>query len=300
MKTKNILLVVFVSFLVIFGNLYPQFASANAYKDQAVPQFGHEVVVFLENRSYEQVIGSSKMPYLNSLVKKYAHTSEFYANTHPSIGNYFMFTTGKIQTNDDRFKGVIKDDNLVRRLNGAGKSWKVYADALPYSGYMGGNTGSYIKRHNPFAYFIDVVDHSSQQSKIVSFAKFSKDLDNGNLPSFSFIVPDACHTAHDCSRADADKWLKANIDPLVKNKDFMKDGLLVIVFDEGQASDKRHGGGRIPVVFVGDKVRPEYKSREFYQHQDLLRTLLEGLGISKFPGASATAERMSDLFKLGQ
>ncbi|MCX6780440.1 MAG: acid phosphatase [Candidatus Magasanikbacteria bacterium] len=277
MKTKNLGLAVFVSLVAIIGYLYPYQAQADAYKDQKIPQFGHEVVVLLENHSYEQVIDNSKMPYLNSLAKAYAYTAEYYANTHPSIGNYFFLTTGKIQSNDDGFKGKVTDDNIVRKLNGAGKSWTVYADALPKVGYMGGNIGTYIKRHNPFVYFTDVIDHPSQQNKIVPFTQFSKDLAAGTLPSFSFIVPDGCHTSHDCGRTEADKWLKANIDPLVKNSSFMKDGLLVIVFDEGQESDKRHGGGRIPVVFVGDKVRPEYKSREFYQHPDLLRTLLEGL-----------------------
>ncbi len=57
----------------------------------------------LENADYNEVIGAGSMPYLNSLAQKYALATNYYANTHPSIGNYFMLTTGQILTNDDAF-----------------------------------------------------------------------------------------------------------------------------------------------------------------------------------------------------
>ena len=43
------------------------------------------------------------MPYLNSLASQYTLLTGMYANTHPSIGNYFELTTGNIVTNDDHF-----------------------------------------------------------------------------------------------------------------------------------------------------------------------------------------------------
>jgi phage terminase large subunit-like protein len=55
-----------------------------------VPQAGHVVLVVEENHSYGQVIGNSSMPYLNSLANKYGLAVNYYGNTHPSIGNYFM------------------------------------------------------------------------------------------------------------------------------------------------------------------------------------------------------------------
>jgi acid phosphatase len=58
-----------------------------------VPQFGHLVVVVGENHSYYEVIGNSAMPYLNSLASQYGLATQYFANTHPSIGNYFMLTT---------------------------------------------------------------------------------------------------------------------------------------------------------------------------------------------------------------
>ncbi|HWR35716.1 MAG TPA: hypothetical protein VN622_07600, partial [Clostridia bacterium] len=66
-----------------------------------VPASGHVFVVVEENHSYSSAIGNSSMPYLNSLAAKYGLATQYYANTHPSIGNYFMLTTGQIITNDD-------------------------------------------------------------------------------------------------------------------------------------------------------------------------------------------------------
>src|SRR5438309_11241973 len=79
-----------------------------------VPQFGHVVVVVEENSSYSEVIGSSDMPYLNSLAKQYGLATQYFANTHPSIGNYFMLTTGQIITNDDSYTSTVDVDNIVR------------------------------------------------------------------------------------------------------------------------------------------------------------------------------------------
>src|SRR5436853_7011315 len=80
----------------------------------AVPLANHVFVVVEENHSYSSVVGSSSMPYLNSLIRRYGLATQYYADTHPSIGNYFMMTTGRIITNNDAFSGTTSADNIVR------------------------------------------------------------------------------------------------------------------------------------------------------------------------------------------
>src|SRR3984893_13663141 len=94
-----------------------------------VPQFGHVVLVVEENSSYSQVIGSADMPYLNSLATQFGLATQYFANTHPSIGNYFMLTTGQIVTNDDSFTSRVDVGNIVRELLASGKTWKSYAES---------------------------------------------------------------------------------------------------------------------------------------------------------------------------
>ena len=262
----------------------------------AVPASPHVFVVVEENHSYSSVIGSSSMPYLNSLAKKYGYATQYYANTHPSIGNYFMMTTGQIITNNDSYTGTVSADNIVRHMLTAGKTWKSYAESLPSTGYTGGDTGDYVKRHNPFAYFTDVVNSSSEKLNLVPFTHFATDRTQGHLPQFSFIVPNVLDDGHNGSLSTADSWLKTNIAPLLTNSAFTNGGLLIVVFDESSTTDTAHGGGHVACVVIGPKVKLGVRPGTFYQHQSLLRTVMEALGMTSFPGAAATAADFSAFF----
>ena len=261
----------------------------------SVPLMGHVIVVVEENTDYSSVIGSSSMPYLNGLAQQYALATQYYAVTHPSIGNYFMMTVGKIITNDDSYSTVVTDDNIVRHLIAAGKTWKSYAEDLPSVGYTGGDVGNYARKHNVIALLSDVVNDSAQRNNLVPFTQFATDLAGGHLPAYSFVAPNLCNDAHDCSLATADQWLQTNIDPLVKNATFQQDGLLVIVFDEA-GSDNTNGGGHVPCVIVSPKAKRGYEGAGVYEHQSLLRLTAEALGVTP-PNAAATAPDMGEFFQ---
>ena len=292
-------------FTVVVSNTAGSITSnvATLTVNPASPPFGHVLIVVEENHSYSSVIGNSSMPYLNSLAAQYGLATQYYANTHPSIGNYFMLTTGQIVTNTDSMCPTsfpVSVNNVVRELLLDGKTWKDYAEDLPAVGSVTCSSGNYVARHNPFPYFTDVQNSSVQRLNLVPFQDanvgFAHDLANGTLPDYSFIVPNLCDDAHNCSLTTADNWLKANIDPLVKNAGFQQDGLLVIVFDESAPTDTTHGGGHVAWVVVSPKARAGYQSTTVYQHQSTLRLVLEGLGIQTFPGAGATAPTMWEFF----
>ncbi len=255
----------------------------------AVPPSNHVVLLVEENHSYSSVINNSAMPYFNSLAKSYSLLTNYYANTHPSIGNYLEMTTGQIITNNDSYSGTVNVDNLVRQLLLGGKTWKSYAEGLPYVGYTGGPTGYYVKRHNPFPYFTDVANSSVQKQNLVPFTQFSKDLANGSLPMFSFVVPNVIHDGHSAGLQAADAWLKTNIAPLLNNAQFKKDGILIIVFDEAFDTDKTHGGGHVAAIVVGPGVKRGFRSTALFQHQSTLRTVLNALRANPSPGAAPSA-----------
>jgi len=267
---------------------------------QTNPQFGHVFIVVEENAGYSDVIGSSSMPYFNSLANTYGLATNYYANLHPSIPNYFEMTAGKTLTvidSETPQSFPVSDDNVVRELLAAGKTWKSYAEDLPSAGYTGGDTGKYLVRHNPLAYMTDVQNTPAQAQNLVPFSEFAADLPTANLPEYSFIVPNSCDDAHDCPLSTADAWLKTNIDPLINSPVFQKDGLLIIVFDEANTLDFTNGGGHVAAVLVSPFSKPAYKSIALYQHQSVLRLMLEGLGVTKLPGDAATAPAMWEFFK---
>ena len=261
-----------------------------------VPQAGHVFLVTEENHDYSEVIGSSAMPYLDSLAQTYGLATQYYANTHPSIGNYFMLGTGEIITNDDSYATIVTVDNVVRRLRAAGKTWKSYAEDIPSVGYIGGDSGGYARKHNTFALLSDVASDSTQRRNLVPFTQFAADLANRTLPDYANIVPNLCNDAHDCSLATADTWLRTHIAPLLASATFQRDGLLIITFDES-GGDNTNGGGRIAWLVVSRTTKRGYRSTTLYQHQSTLRLTLEALGITQFPGAAATAPPMSEFFE---
>ncbi len=274
----------------------------------AVPQVEHVAVVVLENTDYSDVVGSPVMPYLNSLILSGALAAQYYANSHPSIPNYFIMTTGQAITNDDTFNSVVSTDNVVRELVAAGKSWKMYAESIPAQGYLGGSQFPYARDHNPFSFFSDVQQSPPQTANIVPFTQLSADLTSGSLPNYSFIVPNALNDAHSCSDGQedcpqsqrlqtADQWLHANIAPLLNNGVFQQSGLLIITFDES-ADDMTNGGGHIATVLVGTHVRPGYVGNTTqYDHRSLLSLTMKALGVPTTPNGADAAPQMTEFFQ---
>jgi len=272
-----------------------------------VPQSQHVFVVVEEGNGYASVIGSSSMPYLNQLASQYGLATQYYANTTSPIANYFVMTTGQPITTSENFDGTVTQDNIVRHFLQAGKTWKSYAESLPTAGYTGADKYPYLKGSDPFASFEDVAN-SSEKMNLVPFTQFQSDLANDTLPNFSFIVPNAIDRMRDCpsgtstctiqqKEAAADSWLKTNIAPLLASKTFQQDGILFIVFNRGAASDTRNGGGQAAMLVIGPSVKSGYKSTSVYTHQNLLKTLMQAVGVDNFPAPVASLPSMQDFFK---
>jgi phosphatidylinositol-3-phosphatase len=233
---------------------------------------------------------------LHSLAQQYGLAAQYYANAHPSLPNYFMLTVGMTETDSDSFTGVVSDDNVVRELVKTGKSWKCYAEAIPSPGYLGGDTGNYLRHHVPFAYFSDVQNNSAQAANIVPFTQFASDLANDALPQYSFVVPDILDDAHNGTLAQADLWLQQNIGPLVSDANFQSSGVLIVTFDESETTDTAYGGGHVPTIVVSSQAKKNYVSQTLFQHESTLQLTLAASGVNSFPGAAASAPSMADFF----
>ena len=278
----------------------------------------HVVIVVFENTDYSSVIGnSSALPYFNQLAQQYSQASQFYANVHPSIGNYFWMTAGQDPSataqnpggDPDNYTGTVSGDNVASELTAAGLTWKVYAQSLPSTGYTGTDVFPYVKRHNPFVYFDSVLASPSQLANVVHFAQFGTDLSSGSLPSYSFIVPDVVHDGHNCPDglpaiacdtndrlAEVDSFLKSDLSPLLTNSSVMANTVVVLIFDES-ATDNTGGGGHVAAVLLGGPVKTNYQSNNTYQFPSLLRFSLQSLGVNAYPGTASSAAPMTEFLQ---
>lgn len=272
------------------------------------PQFAHVFVLVEENQQYSDIIGNPSLPFLNSLATKNALATNYFANAHSSLLDYFMLTTGQTIVSDDNFSGIVTADNVVRALTAAGKTWRVYAEGLPSTGYLGKSAFPYAKEHNAFAYFSDVVNDPNQGSNIVDISQLTADVNGGQFADYSLIVPGQASNSHDCpvgltSCSNTDKlsamdtWLQNTTSPLLASPVFQQNSVLIITFDESVVDDVANGGGKVATIFVGPQVKPGYQSTAFYQHQSTLRFTLEALGVHDLPGAAASAPTMSEFFQ---
>jgi acid phosphatase len=203
---------------------------SNGGGGSSIPEFAHVFDVLEENHSFSDVIGNANMPYLNGLASTNGLATQYYTDAHPSLPNYFMLTVGAgtsiTGSEGDAYNGIIAQDNVVRALTAAGKTWKCYAEALPSVGYLGGDDGNYVQHHDPFVYLSDIQNSSGQASNIVPFTQLATDISSNSLPDYAFIVPDVTDDAHNCPQgmttctdtqklANADQWLSTNIGPLL-------------------------------------------------------------------------------------
>jgi hypothetical protein len=278
-----------------------------------VPRSNHVYIVAEENRSYERIVGSVSMPYLNSLLAKGAVATQFYSNMHGSLENYLIVTSGQYLTHNNDTLAVFNVDNIERHLLTNGKTFKSYAQTLPFAGYTGLYSGAYMKRHTALPYYTDMAN-SSLIKNHVSTTVLAKDVANGTLPNFAFIAPDGNNDMHNCGANlgvcfwSADQFLKNTIGPLLASAPFQPggDGLLIIWADEADlGSDNRCSatvltgcGGHVLVAMIGPQVKAGYKSVTTYHHPSVLRTMLEALGTTaNFPSAANTAPDMREFFK---
>jgi hypothetical protein len=278
-----------------------QSGNASVTVQSQTVQSKHIVMVLEENTSYAAVVRNAAWPNLNNLIANGALATNYYANSHPSIGDYFMLTTGKLLTTNDNSTTVWNVDNIARRMLAAGVPFRIYAEGIT-QGYVGGDTGLYLLRHNPFAMLSDIAGNPQVANQCIwPFTQFATDLANGTLPEFSFIVPNVNDDAHDGTPQQADSWLQSKVViPLSNQPTFAPggDGALIVDFDEAVTSDTTHGGGHVAPVFWGPIVKVGYTqtSTTLYQHQSVLRAVMDVLGLPNPPGAAATAPPMSEFF----
>ena len=249
------------------------------------------IVVVFENKETSAVLGSPSAPTFNAYARTYASLTRYYGVTHPSLPNYLALVSGSTQgITSDCITCEVDGRSLADTLEASGRTWKAYLEGLPRRGFLGGFSGRYAKKHDPFAYFRSVAQTPARAQRLVPLTELAADLEAGALPDFSLVVPDLCDSMHDCSVRVGDAWLRRTVGPLLH----LPKTVVFIVFDEG--STNARGGGHVPALAVGTAVRPHAKFRGVTNHYGLLRTIEQAWGLPRL-GHSAKAIRITGIWR---
>jgi phosphatidylinositol-3-phosphatase len=236
--------------------------------DTPSPAYSKVMVIVLENHSRSDALDG--MPYLRSQAERYGVSTRSYAVTHPSLPNYLAIAGGStFGVRDDKSPAAhpLTGRSIFGQVLAAGGTAKTYAEAMPRNCETNAD-GRYAVKHNPWAYFADAEERAACRrfnvpSGTPERGALHDDVIAGGLPTFSLLIPDLCHDAHDCSLQAADGWLRSWLTALVAGPDFAADRLLVVVtFDE----DDHDAGNHILTVFVHPALRHATISVRFDQY----------------------------------
>jgi len=270
-----------------------------------VPAYKHVIWIWMENHSYNTVIGSAKAPYINSLAAECGLATNYHNITHPSLPNYVSATSGlgysalaKFDRDCNPVPGCVTP---AASIFGQGETWNAYQESMP-SNCLKKNSGEYAVRHNPPAYFTRL---SGCATFDVPYTRLASDLSAGKLPAFSFVTPNLIDDMHDGTVADGDKWLAAGLPVILNSSEYTSGSTAVfLTWDEGEggaatkcATNKTDVGCHIATIVISPSTRPGTRSATLFNHYSLLGTAEQLLGLPAL-GRAASFPTMTSAFHL--
>lgn len=250
------------------------------------------LVFVVENHSLRQM--RRGMPYLNSLALKYGYAKRYHAIRHPSLPNYLAIAGGStFGVADDQPPAAhpIRKPSIFGRTVNAGETATTYAEGMT-SPCLRTNDGRYAVRHNPWTYFRSERKLCRQHD--VALKHLKTDVDAAALPRVGLVVPDVCNDAHDCSLAQADRWMNKKVQMVLDGPDFATGQLAVVVTAD---EDDGHHGNRVLTVVAHPDLDGKVVKRGL-SHYSLSRAYAEAAGVKPL-GKAKDARSLLKAFGLG-
>lgn len=303
-KIQFLIVLIFVAFCYCCNNAAPNktasyAAPAVVSENVKLPKPDHIVILIEENHGYDQIIGSSLTPFMNSLIKDGALFSNSHGITHPSEPNYIALFSGSTQ-------GMINDacllvdspyttPNLGAALIDAGYSFKGFAQTMPHEGFTDCyydksklNKGHlYARKHCPWVNWQDARQNGLNGDS-VSFPMSAFPSDFSKLPTVAIVVPDQDHDMHNNGGNPemiklADDWAQSNLSNYIEWAK-THNSLFILTYDEDNGTPENI----IPTIFSGQMVKPG-KYNDSINHYSVLRTIEKMYGLVPSGPAKETA-----------
>lgn len=288
-------------------------------------QVHHIIWIWMENESYNKIIGNSAAPYQNTLASQCGIATNFYNESHGSLSNYIAATDGQSPLNTSFLKDclpnaladycVSHNANIFSEAEAAGGNWRGYAEDMPTNCNIT-NTGNYAARHNPAVYYPELTNCAIYDIPMgditTQTGQFYDDVRNGTLPSFTFVIPNLIDDAHSSDTTTGDTWLSELIPFITNNANYQTgDTVIFITNDEGSGTDQINGEDcanqslslsqpscHIPTIVIAPYITAGTAVNTFYTHYSMLKTAEELLGYPLL-GLAQTANSMANAFNLG-
>lgn len=210
------------------------------------PNISHVIFVAFENKGFTEVTDNG--PYFNYLAGNYGTVTNYKDLKHEkfcpktlSLPNYMAITSGSTSWNgvdkcntDSAIWATDNSKNIFSLVQGAGLEYGSWAEGFNgnYNPKESSCGSSCVARHVPALFY------SSPNDNLKDYSDWDNMYLKGNEipPSFSFVTPNLCNDAHDCSVSVADDWLKNTFNlPALLQKPWAKNSVFIIWFDESES-----------------------------------------------------------------
>jgi phosphatidylinositol-3-phosphatase len=250
--------------------------------------------VWMENKNYSSVIGSSSAPYENRLAARCGLATNYHAIRHPSLPNYLAATSGSthgITTDCSPTNCPISGKSIFGQSSSGS-----YEESMKSNCQLS-NSYPYAYRHNPQVYYTAERPHCNAANVpmgTVSSGNLRSALNAGTLRRFSFVTPNVCNDTHDCSVATGDAYLKSLLPVIFASPDYTSGRLLVVLTWDENAG---RSGNRVPAIVASRRTPAGTVSGARFTHYSLLKATEKLLGLPLLRNA-ASARSMRAAFGL--
>jgi hypothetical protein len=302
----------------------------------AMPRLDHMFLIMEENNGLQDVIGNKAAPNLNYLAKTFGLATDYFGvSPDSSESNYVGLLGGNVfnVTSDDAYwKNKIDAPSLISQLDQAKISWKAYLQGLPHPDYQGicyparcnGAPDSdplYVSKHDGIQNFTTSLN-PADWSRQVPIGQLAADLRSGDVPRFSYVVPDECHDMHgdppyclDSGNigdpenqhlvAVGDAYLGQLVQEIT-HAAFWANGnnAIAITYDNGDNSagccDANPGGGKIAAIVITSHGPRGLTYTSPANHYSMLSSIQHGFGLGclQFTCDTKNVQPLSAMFQV--
>jgi hypothetical protein len=161
---------------------------------------------------------------------------------------------------------------LLDQLETAHRSWRVFAENVPLGCFTGATAsggpdggGTYARKHEPAISFRSVTTNPARCGRITNLSAFDP-----AAADFSLVIPNMCHSMHDCSTAEGDRWLASFAPRILNSAAWRSGGILLITFDEADGGDTSQ---HVPLIIASPRMASGARIAQPVTHYGLLRTI---------------------------
>ena len=302
-----------------------------------VGELDHVFMVYMENKGYDDIVGSPNAPYLNSLINAYGLAQNYYGLTHPSLPNYYWVVNGIDTGITYECEQVCIFDHgtlLTDNIDAAGMTWRGYAQSQP-PGKPLENSGDYSVSELPFVAFDGIGNNEAYAVQhLFPLEQMAIDLSSSETaPNFAWYAANESFNGegpidsifdvlkffgsqlsptHQYNVAALDQFLSETVS-VVLNSEVWQDpaerSVLVVTFDEdndnlslGFGDEGNHIVTVVipsPAAIAAGMRSGPFVATDHYNHYSLLRMIEDSLGLPNLTNNDKFAPPMNEFWTDG-